>query len=228
VLKAVLFDCDGVIADTERIHFGLFRTILAEELGLELDWAEYLDRYLAMDDRGCFAAVARARGRALTENDLRRLIAKKTELYKKEASRHLVILPGVVEFVMAAAQKYPLAVASGALRQEVLMVLDAAGIRPYFDGIVAAEDVANGKPAPDAYLKAMAVLNAKFSGKGIRPEECLVIEDSRHGVASARAAGMKCLALSTSYPAEALSAADKTVANLAAVRLSEVEALFAS
>jgi HAD superfamily hydrolase (TIGR01509 family) len=195
---------------------------------LELDWAEYMDRYLAMDDRGCFASVARARGRALTGDDIGRLIAKKTELYKKEASKHLMIFPGVVEFVMAAAQKYPLAVASGALRQEVLMVLDAAGIRQYFDGIVAAEDVANGKPAPDAYLKALAVLNAKFPGKGIRPGECLVIEDSLHGVASARSAGMKCLALSTSYPVEALSAADKTAANLASVRLSEAEALFES
>jgi beta-phosphoglucomutase len=82
------------------------------------------------------------------------LIAKKTALYQKTAAQNLVILPGVVEFVMAVSQKFPLAMASGALRDEVLLMIEAAGIRQYFDAVVAAEDVKNGKPAPDAYLKA--------------------------------------------------------------------------
>jgi HAD superfamily hydrolase (TIGR01509 family) len=197
VLKAVLFDCDGVIADSERLHFDLFKKVLQEDLGLEITQSEYVEKYLAMDDRGCFTTFCRDKGKALSEEELQKLIARKTVLYKKTASENLVILPGVVEFVMAVSQKYPLAMASGALKDEVLMMIDAAGIKHYFDAVVAAEDVVNGKPAPDAYLKALSAINEKYPKKGILPSECLVVEDSKHGVTSAHAAGMKCVAVCT-------------------------------
>ncbi len=225
MLKAVLFDCDGVVADSEHMHFDLFRKILAEQ-GLSLTKEEYLARYLAMDDRNCFRAVYKDRGRALSDAELNAFIARKTEMYKKAAAESLVILPGIVEFVMAVSQKYPLAMASGALRDEVLLMLDTAGLRQYFDAVVAAEDVEKGKPAPDAYLKALSELNKKYPGRDIRPGECLVVEDSKHGIVSARAAGMKCVAVCTSYGPEELAAADKVVPVLTAVRVSELEALF--
>jgi HAD superfamily hydrolase (TIGR01509 family) len=226
MLKAVLFDCDGVIADSEQLHFELFRKVLQEDLGLDLSKEEYLDKYLAMDDRGCFTSVCRDRGRPLADGDLSRLIQRKTVMFKQIAARNLVILPGVVEFVMAVAQKYPLAVASGALKDEVLLALSTAGLTMYFDAVVAAEDVENGKPAPDAYLQALAEINKKYPGKNIQPSECLVVEDSKHGIASARAAGMKCLAVCTSYAAGELSAADLVAPLLTAVRMPDVEALF--
>lgn len=227
MLKAVLFDCDGVIADSEHLHFDLFKKVLKEDLGLEITQAEYLEKYLAMDDRGCFTAFCRDKGKALGEPELLRLIAKKTEMYKKTAAENLVILPGVVEFVMAVSQRYPLAMASGALKDEVLMMIGAAGIKHYFDAVVAAEDVVHGKPAPDAYLKALEEINKKNPGKNIQPGECLVVEDSKHGVTSAHAAGMKCVAVCTSYTEEELKAADKVVPVLTAVRVSDLAALFA-
>lgn len=225
MLKALIFDCDGVIADSEHLHFSLFQKVLAE-VGIALTQAEYVEKYLAMDDRGCFEAVFKANGKALSEEERARLIAQKTGLYKKTAAQNLVILPGVVEFVMAVSQKYPLAMASGALKEEVLLMIEAAGIRHYFDVVVAAEDVKNGKPAPDAYLKALEELNKKHPGKNIQPSECLVVEDSLHGLISAHAAGMKVVGVTTTYPAEALSAADRVAPVLTALRLKDLEGLF--
>ncbi len=225
MLKALIFDCDGVIADSEHLHFSLFQKVLAE-VGIALTQAEYVEKYLAMDDRGCFEAVFKANGKALSEEERARLIAQKTALYKKTAAQNLVILPGVVEFVMAVSQKYPLAMASGALKEEVLLMIEAAGIRHYFDVVVAAEDVKNGKPAPDAYLKALEELNKKHPGKNIQPSECLVVEDSLHGLISAHAAGMKVVGVTTTYPAEALSAADRVAPVLTALRLKDLEGLF--
>lgn len=226
MLKAVLFDCDGVIADSEHLHFSLFQKILAEDLGLSLSKEKYAASYLAMDDKGCFQAVLKDNGRSLPDGELARLIEKKTALYKKAAAQSLVILPGVVEFVMAVSQKFPLAMASGALRDEVLMMIETAGIRHYFDAVIAAEDVVHGKPAPEAYLKALAALNKQYPGRNIQPAECLVVEDSKHGVVSAHAAGMKCVAVCTSYTPEELAHADKVVPVMTAVRVSELEALF--
>lgn len=226
MLKAIIFDCDGVIADSEHLHFSLFQKVLAE-VGVPLTQKEYVDNYLAMDDKGCYRAVFAAHNKPLADDEMRRLIARKTDLYKKTAAQNLVILPGVVEFVMAVSQKVPLAMASGALRDEVKLMIGAAGIDQFFDVVVAAEDVVNGKPAPDAYLKALAGLNAKHPGRNIQPGECLVVEDSKHGLLSARAAGMKCVAVTTTYSAEELAAADKVVPVLTAVRVKDLEALFA-
>jgi HAD superfamily hydrolase (TIGR01509 family) len=227
MLKAVLFDCDGVIADSEHLHFSLFQKVLAEK-GLTLSQKDYVEKYLAMDDRGCFTAVFAAQGRTLDTAELQKMIEQKTALYKKTATENLVILPGVVEFVMAVSQKYPLAMASGALREEIQLMINAAGIAHYFDAVVAAEDVSRGKPAPDAYLKALEELNKKYKGRNIQPADCLVVEDSIHGLLSAKAAGMKCVAVTTSYSADALAAADKVVPVLTAVRVKDLEALFAS
>ena len=225
MLRAVLFDCDGVIADSERLHYGLFQKIL-KELGIDLTPQQYLTSYLAMDDRNCFTSVLRDNGRALPPEEIQKLIDRKSVLYKQAAAQNLVILPGVVEFVMAVSQKFPLAMASGALRDEVLMMIETAGIRQYFDAVVAAEDVVHGKPAPDAYLKALEALNKKYPDKKLRPEECLVVEDSKHGIASAHAAGMKCAAVCTSYTAEELAAADRVAPVLTALRVSDLEKLF--
>jgi beta-phosphoglucomutase len=225
MLKALIFDCDGVIADSEHLHFSLFQKVLAEE-GISLTQAEYVEKYLAIDDRGCFNAVFSNQGKPLSDNLRDRLIEKKTALYQKTAAQNLVILPGVVEFVMAVSQKYPLAMASGALREEVLLMIEAAGIRHYFDVVVAAEDVTRGKPAPDAYLKALEGLNVKYPGKNFLPGECLVVEDSKHGLISAHAAGMKVVAVTTTYPAEELTAADRVAPVLTALRLKDLESLF--
>jgi beta-phosphoglucomutase-like phosphatase (HAD superfamily) len=128
---------------------------------------------------------------------------------------------------MALSQKYPLAIASGARRHELEILLEAAGIRPYFEFIVSSDDVEKGKPDPESYLKALEGLNA--SGKRhsfIKADESLVIEDSKEGILSAHSAGMKCVAVCTSYPSFELSMADLVVPSLASLKISQLEDLF--
>lgn len=223
MLKAVLFDCDGVVADSERLHFALFRQLLKEK-GLDLTWEDYAGKYLALDDRGVFEAVSRDLGQRWSLEEQRKLGEQKSHLYQEAALRHLIILPGVVEFVMAVSQKYPLAMASGALREEVRLMLKTAGIEPYFEALIAAEDVTRGKPSPEPYLKALEAL--RVNHPGIEPAECLVVEDSKGGLQSARAAGMKCVAVEGSYTAEELKEADRVVPVLTALRLKDLEKLF--
>lgn len=224
MLKAIIFDCDGVIADTEQIHMAAFQRVLSEE-GIELNKEEYFRRYLAFDDRGCFETVFADRGISLTRDQLNELIHRKAEYVEPAMKASLKILPGAAEFIRLAAERYPLAVASGALRHEIELVLKYGGLSDCFRLIVAAEDVARSKPNPDPFIKARELLGAS-TGDRIEPRECLVIEDSIHGVRAARLAGMRCLAVTTSYPPEKLSEADRVVDTLAGLLLEDVESLF--
>ncbi len=228
MLKAIIFDFNGIIADDEPLHLELFQKVLGEE-GLPLSEQDYYAKnYLGMDDRGCFGAVFKANGRTATESDLQRLIARKAEYYKQAIRSKLILFPGAVDFVKQAAGRYPLAIASGALRHEIVMILEHAGIKQYFDVIVSAEDVREGKPSPEGFIKALEQLNAhpSRSSKPILPGECLVIEDSPFGIAAARSAGMKCLAITNSYPAERLGEAHQVLKTLEGLGLERLEALF--
>ncbi|MGH7473707.1 MAG: HAD family hydrolase, partial [Candidatus Methylomirabilales bacterium] len=124
-------------------------------------------------------------------------------------------------------EKVPLAIASGALREEIEFLLGKVGLREFFPVVVAAEDVVRGKPDPEAYIAALGRLNRLISGRPVRPSECLVVEDSRHGVAAATAAGMRCLAVANSYTPEELTAAHLVLKSLEQVDLQQIiEALF--
>ena len=225
-LRAIIFDCDGVIVDSEGNHFEAFRATLEGE-GIGLTRAEYDQTYLAMDDKGCFEAALRAAGKPVDPPLLKRLILEKKARYAALADGGLVIYPGVASFVERARGKYRLAVASGAFRAEIKAALDCAGIRSAFEVIVSAQDVKRGKPDPEAYQTALAQLNARaVSQPPISPAECVVIEDSIHGVQSARAAGMHCLAVTHSYPRALLSPlADRVIDDLTEIEPADLESL---
>lgn len=226
-LRSIIFDCDGVLVDSEPLHYAAFKNLLAAE-GLELFEDIYKERYLALDDKGAFIRFFQDAKQPLELSRLKELVDKKTELFQELVKTEgLLPFPAVPELVMALAQRYPLAVASGARRHEVELLLESAGIRPYFEVIVSADDVQNGKPHPESYLKAVEEMNK--TGKRttpLKPDECVVIEDSKQGISSAHSAGMKCIAVATSYPAFELAVADLVVPNLAALRVSQVEDLF--
>jgi len=212
MLKALIFDCDGVIADTEPMHLAAFQRVLSEE-GIDLSAREYYAEYLANDDVGAFQKILSAHSRAARPELISELIQRKSRYLEPVMRDNLRIFPGVVPFVTAAAEFWPLAVASGALRHEVALVLKHAGIANRFVSIVAAEDVTHGKPDPAAFMTALSRINIT-RGAGIRPEETLVIEDSIHGVNAALAAGMLCLAVTNSYPKEKLANAHLIVDSL--------------
>lgn len=227
MLRAIIFDFDGVIADSERAHFEAFRRVLEAE-GIFLDWRAYTESYLAMDDRRCFTTALTRQGRVATPEVVTALSRQKAEVFQTLTRDGLVLMPGVVDLVPRAAARYPLAMASGALRREIVPVLEGAKLDRFFRVIVSAEEVTHGKPAPEAFQTALARLNAESGRPGgpIREAECLVIEDSVHGIEGAHRAGMKCLAVATSYPLAALKQADLVVKNLAEVDLDRLPALF--
>jgi beta-phosphoglucomutase-like phosphatase (HAD superfamily) len=220
-LRAVLFDFDGVIVDSEPLHFGALRDALAPE-AIFIDEAEYVREYLAYDDRGAIRSALERHGHAWDGERVERIARRKAELFE-ELLPSVGWFPGARELVRALASETPLAIASGALRAEIEAILDAGGLRGAFSAIVGAGDVANGKPHPEPYLRAMRALRGVAAG--LQPAECVVIEDSMPGIAAARAAGMTVVAVTNSYPAERLTAAQHVVDSLERVSPASLRAL---
>jgi HAD superfamily hydrolase (TIGR01509 family) len=220
-LTAIIFDFDGVIADTEPLHFAGFRQTLAE-IGISLTESDYYANYLGYDDRGCFIAALTAHQRPTDPSALAQLMQRKAHAYLESVKGHLVIFPGVREFVREAAAAYPLAIASGALRHEIEVILEQAGLRKEFLHITSAEDVTRGKPDPQPYLQALNALNRQRREQTITAGSCLVIEDSIPGIRSAKTAGMKVLAVANTQTIQDLHEAHAVVQSLSQVRLSEL------
>lgn len=224
MLRAVIFDFNGVIVDDEPIHFKLFQKVLGEE-GIVLTEEVYYERYLGFDDRGAFTAGFRENKRPLDDAKLHQLIDRKAVYYRDMIRNHVSVFPGVKSLVTALARTLPLAVASGALRQEIETILETAGLLDHFNVIVSAEDVTRGKPEPEIFLKALAALNAQQKGAPIEAADCVVIEDSKEGIRGARRAGMKCLAVTNSHPVELLGEANMVVHSLEEVTLPLLQKL---
>jgi len=221
-LRAIIFDFDGVIADSEPLHFVAFRQVLAD-VGIPLTESDYYADYLGYDDRGGLTAALQTHGRQITPALLSDLMERKAHAYLTAVKEQLGIFPGVREFIHEAAGRYPLAIASGALRHEIELILDEAGLRKAFRHITSAEDVARGKPAPDPFLHALAGLNRQPDRPALTSDECLVVEDSLPGIRAARAAGMKVLAVANTHGVQDLGEADAITRSLADTRLSELQ-----
>ncbi|MFO0705589.1 MAG: HAD family phosphatase [Nitrospira sp.] len=222
-LRAIIFDFDGVIADTEPLHYaGLQRTLA--ETGITLTEREYYADYLGFDDRGCFLAALKANGRPATPEIVHDLMRKKATAYLDSIKDHLVIFPGVREFVREAAETYPLAIASGALRPEIELILEQAGIRKAFLHITSAEDVSRGKPDPQPFHYALAGLQKQRPALGLEAGSCLVIEDSLPGIRAAKSAGMKVLAVTNTHTVQDLHEAHAIAHSLADTRVAELRA----
>jgi HAD superfamily hydrolase (TIGR01509 family) len=225
MLRAIILDFNGVVIDDEALHFGAMRDTVAD-FGIDLKRDIYWDKYLPLDDARCLEAICRDYSVRLSAEERTSALARKARIYRQLLQDRLPLFPGAARFIRSAAERYPLALASGARRDEIESVLDSAGLRRYFVVIVAAEDFAQGKPHPESFLLALERLNMAIDAAPIRPEECLVIEDSVAGIQGAHQAGMTCMAVANSYPGEMLQAADRIVASLEAVRLESLQALF--
>ena len=140
MIRAIIFDFDGVITDSEPVHLRMFQKVLSE-MGITLDAREYYEVYLGMDDKGCFTTILKSNGIGTAPRLIQSLIQKKTNYLMESIKNDLFIYPGVVELVDSSRKDYLLAIASGALRHEIEFVLESAGIRSAFNVIVSAEDV---------------------------------------------------------------------------------------
>jgi len=199
--SAVLFDFDGVLVNSEPLHLLAFQEALHAE-HIDIAEEEYYRDLIGFDDAGFFKHVYATRKIDLSPGTLLKLMTRKGELTMELIQRrHYQALPGVEEFVRGLWRHYPLAICSGARRDEIEAMLEGVKLRDCFPTIVAAEDVSAGKPDPMGYLQA-AHLVGKRVNKTIKPGDCLIVEDAPTVVRSTRAVGFVALAVTTCHPAE--------------------------
>jgi beta-phosphoglucomutase-like phosphatase (HAD superfamily) len=216
-LAAIVFDFDGVLANSEPLHERAYKAVLAD-LGVTFTHERYYAEYLGFDDVGVFEAVSKDFGLSLSEQDIRSLIAVKSDALASLIDEAGVLFPGARACVERCAAAVPLAIASGALRREIELVLTRTGLSRYFQCVVGAEDTPRSKPAPDPYARAVARL-------GVDPARTAAIEDSRWGMESAAAAGLKVVAVTTTYAAADLGGADLIVSSLDEIAPDRLDAI---
>jgi len=241
MLRAIIFDFDGILVDSEPLIMRITQQMAARE-GWQVSAEEYYRDYLAFDDRGIVEHLYASHGGPIDTARRDELVAWKARTYWEAIREGLPPEPGAVEFVGAVFAQYPLGIASGSLRPEIEYLLGKLGLREKFPVLISAEDTEHGKPDPEIYRKALAALRqlppeldpdpGQVPGQGrgglgdLTARECLVIEDAPAGIQAAHAAGMRCLALAHTRPVEALGAADWAYRGFAEVRLPDIQAGF--
>jgi len=223
MFKAVIFDFDGVITDSEVLHFRAFNAVL-KQYAVELTTQEYYKSYLGFSDVDCFKFLIHQGRLKIEENEIPAMVERKTVIFESLAKNEGQLIEGVRDFLaVLAANDIPMGICSGALLPEIEMTLEDAGLRGHFQTIVSAEHVRNGKPHPEGMLLALKKLNENRSEK-IQPSQCVVIEDSNWGLQAAKAAGMHTVGVTNSYGADQLDA-ERIVANLAELSLEDLQKL---
>lgn len=205
----VIFDFDGVIADTEALHHTVYNLTLAahaEAIGgpLEIPRAAYFGRYIVYGDREGFFHMLRDAGRPHDPALIDRLSAAKHQLFTGKLSTCAEPLPGVRDtLAWLEDRNVPRAICSGARRGEIIELLDAFQLRHHFDILVTIEDVTRGKPDPQGYNLCFDRLNLEYDAE-LDKDYSLVIEDSAGGCSAAQAAGLRVLGVATSLPVDEL------------------------
>jgi beta-phosphoglucomutase-like phosphatase (HAD superfamily) len=218
----VVFDFDGVIANSEPLHYRGFHEVLRQS-GVELTEQDYYARYLGYDDAGTFRAVAAAGGLSWSPERIAQLVAAKASVMEALEDTASILFPGADAAVRRTAAAVPLAIASGALGAEIRRILDRAKLTGFFKAIVSAEDTPVSKPAADPYLRAVDLLG-KTTGRPVKPSECVAIEDSPWGLQSARTAGLRTIAVAHTYDRARLDA-DLVISSLEELEVAMMQRL---
>ena len=198
MLKAVIFDFDGVICDSELLHYRALNAVF-NRYGVDVPKAVHWDKYLGYTDIENIEAVNRDYKMGLDTAGIRKIMAEKKEAFDAMARAESLVIDGVEPFVrMLVKNGIDRAICSGALRSDIDLMLNGSGFADAFEVIVTADDVTKGKPDPEGYLLALAKLNAVTRGV-INPSNCVVIEDSHWGLEAAAAAGMHPVAVTNTY-----------------------------
>ena len=211
--EAVIFDFDGVIVDTEPLHYRSFQRVL-EPLGLRFTWQEYVDKYIGFDDRDAFKEAFATISRKLDTSQLQRLIGEKASVFQDVIRDGVTVYSGVIDLVrQLSSARVPLAICSGALRSDIEPILSMLELTECFNVIVTADDVRASKPDPQSYQltfdRLASVQKNRISKKGT-----LVIEDTPAGISSALGAGLRVLAVTNSYSSDHLTSATYTTGSL--------------
>lgn len=203
---AVIFDMDGVIVDSEPLHVRAFEEIFSG-LG-HADHGLHFPDYFGRSDKVVWLDFIE---RHRPPHSLEHLTHIKEQRYLDLLNGTRPIYPGVEDLLRDLAPVTRLGLASGSVHAMIDAVLALRGLRPLFGAVASSQDVPHPKPAPDVFLHAASLLQ-------VAPADCVVIEDSAAGVAAARAAGMRVIAITNSLPAERLKAADQVVRTYSEIR----------
>jgi len=224
MLQAVIFDFDGVITDSEILHFRAFNRVLAR-FSVEITMRDYYKTYLGLTDMDCFNLLISEGQLKTTKDKIEDLLKQKNEVFQELAKTEGRIIEGVHDFLkMLEQNNIPMAICSGALRPEIELILEEARLRHFFEVIISAEQVKKGKPSPDGFLLTLRKFN-KGRQTPITGIQCVVIEDSHWGLQAAKAAGMHTIAVTNSYDARQLALAEKIVARLSDLTVNDLQLL---
>ncbi|MBD2664529.1 HAD-superfamily hydrolase, subfamily IA, variant 3 [Richelia sinica FACHB-800] len=228
-LKAVLFDFNGVIIKDEPIHLTLIDEILVQE-NLQPQRLDERQACLGRSDRACFQQLLKNRGRVVTEEYLTQLLTRKAQSYILELEKldKLPLYSGIEDLIFQIrSQHLKLAIVSGALRQEIELVLKRAKLDDYFPLIISGDDITTSKPEPDGYLLAVEKLNKDYADLNLQPQECLAIEDTPAGIQAAKRAKMQVVGVANTYPFHMLQRqANWTVDYLTDLELERVQEIY--
>jgi len=224
MLKAVIFDFDGVITDSEILHLRAFNQSLAQ-YGIEITKNDYYTMYLGFNDTDCYKLLIEKGLLKMDEQQINTLMIQKKKIFEQLAKAEGKMIEGVRDFLnMLEQNNTPMAICSGALLTEVEMVLEEARLRHLFEVIVSGEQVKKGKPNPEGFLLSLQRLNENRENP-ITANQCVVIEDSHWGLEAAKAAGMHTIAVTNSYDAGQLGMAEKIVDRLSELTIDDLQQL---
>ncbi len=224
--KAIVLDFDGIIVDSEPLHYRAFARVIGE-MGGHFSYDEYLDRYAGFDDRDGFRAILLDMPALvhLDANDqalITKLCEQKAKVFEDVVGQGVEPIAGVIDLISDIGQQAPIAIASGATRRDIDLVLDKLALAGQFDPIITADDVQRSKPDPATYTLAVNGLASRRPELAIQSHQCLAIEDTPAGIESAKRAGLKTLGVATTYPSEKLKIADGVVQTTEGVTFNQL------
>ncbi|MFA7060640.1 MAG: HAD family phosphatase [Pedobacter sp.] len=211
---AVIFDFDGVIVDTEPLHYKAFKQILIPH-GLGFSWEQYIETYMGFDDRDAFVQAFNTKNIQLSHDELTQLISAKAAIFQDVIRSGVTPYPGVIDLIKTLhSANTPLAICSGALRSDIMPILKMLNISDCFGIIVSADEVAKSKPDPECYRLAFERLSARWPLSVLLAAQTLAIEDTPAGISAALNAGIQVIAVTNSYQRQYLSDATFIVESL--------------
>ena len=213
--EAIIFDFDGVIVDTEPLHYKAFQQILIPQ-GLGFSWEQYIDTYMGFDDRDAFVEAFKTKGKLLSHEELIGLISDKAEIFQKVIQGGVTAYPGVIDLIRNLfSAKIPLAICSGALQSDIQPILEMLKISDCFSFVISADEVAKSKPDPECYCLAFEKIKNQWSPQSVLlPAQAIAIEDTPAGISAASNAGLQVIAVTNSYQRKYLTDATFIVESL--------------
>ena len=224
MLRAVIFDFDGVITDSEVLHLRAFNKVLAR-YNIEIKEEVYYKEYLGFTDLDCFKSVADKNKLGLNSEQIKNLIKQKNKIFEELAATEATKFKGVPMYLqMLKDNGVPMAICSGAVLEEIALILEQSGLGHFFAEIVAGDQVTKGKPDPEGFLLALERLN-KGNQNPIAVNECVIIEDSHWGLEAGNTAGMHTVGITNTYNPGQLSMAEKIVERFSELTLDDLQQL---